>query len=147
MRSIVKDIHINKKPESVFHELVTPSSIRKWWHCHRAIVMPRKNGIWALAWGANEDSPEYQQAAEIASFQPGRRLKLRNFRYASKMGSLPFADQIELDVHLNNNDSGSILRLTQSGFPEDQTADEFFELSQKGWDDTLEALKAHCEGS
>ncbi len=36
--------------------------------------------------------------------------------------------------------------MTQSGFPVDPAADEFYAACEQGWRDTLEGLRRHLEG-
>ena len=63
-----KHIHLEEfqaSPERLFSLLVTPSSIREWWSAARAIVIPETAGIWAAAWGDDEDAPEYIAVATI----------------------------------------------------------------------------------
>lgn len=45
--------------DRVFALLHTPSAIRQWWGAASAIVVPERGGLWAAAWGLNEDAPEF----------------------------------------------------------------------------------------
>src|SRR5262245_61935378 len=71
-------------PERVFALLHTPSAIRSWWGAARAIVLPQEGGIWAAAWGAEEDAPDYVTTATLLVFDPPRRIVFGDYRYLSK---------------------------------------------------------------
>jgi hypothetical protein len=58
-------IDLAASQQRVFNALVTPSAIRAWWGAARAIVVPRTGGLWAAAWGEEEDAPEYVTTAVI----------------------------------------------------------------------------------
>lgn len=55
-----RHIHQGEFPvpaEKTLEILRTPSAIRRWWKASRAIVLPGEGGVWAAAWGPEEDDP------------------------------------------------------------------------------------------
>ena len=67
--------------ETVFALWVTPSAIRGFWQAARAVVIPREGGVWAAAWGEDEDRPDYASAAVLEVWEPPRRLALGQYQY------------------------------------------------------------------
>lgn len=144
-RSHVHTIELAASPEEVFALLVTPSSIREWWFASRAIVMARENGCWSAAWGDDEDHPDFMTAATIRVYDPPRSLVLADFRYYARSGPLPFHTYFTTEFAVEPRSSGSLLRVTQEGFPVDSVADEFYEGSERGWRETFESIRRYVD--
>jgi uncharacterized protein YndB with AHSA1/START domain len=139
-RRHVHEIELPAPPEEVFALLHTPSAIRQWWSASRAIVLPRQGGVWAAAWGEEEDDPEYITVFTIEAFEPPRRLLLGNASYVAKSGPLPFEADFTTEFVVEPTPSGSHLRVTQDGFPAGAVADEYYAACQKGWHDTFSSI-------
>jgi uncharacterized protein YndB with AHSA1/START domain len=139
-RKHVHQIQLAVAPEEVFAILITPSEIRDWWFASRAIVMAREGGTWAVAWGKKEDDPDYITTATIRVFEPPRRLLLADFKYYAKLGQPPFEVDLKADFTVTPVVDGSILQVTQDGFPEDAVADSFYAACDKGWQDTFQSI-------
>jgi uncharacterized protein YndB with AHSA1/START domain len=139
-------IDLAASQQRVFNALVTPSAIRAWWGAARAIVVPRTGGLWAAAWGEEEDAPEYVTTAVIWVWQPPRRLVLGDHQYVAASGSLPFEADFTTAFEVQPAASGARLRVNQEGFPTDPVADDFYTACEGGWRDTLESLRRHLEG-
>lgn len=145
-----KHVHEEVFPASqrrLFALLHTPSSIRQWWGCARAIVLPEPGGLWAATWGASEDEPEYITAATLQVFNPPHRMVLSDYRYHSKDGPLPFQADFVTEFLVSPQDGGASLRVTQDGFPATSEADEFYEACQKGWRDTFAGIRQFLSDS
>ena len=140
-RSIQQQYPITASPEQVFQVLITPSAIRKWWDAARAIVIPEAGGIYAVAWGAAEDAPDYITVSTIKIFDPPRELLFTDFRYLSSGGSLPFEPVLDLCFRLEAADDGTLLTVEQTGFPDDPEADAFYRACVKGWQDTMRKVQ------
>jgi uncharacterized protein YndB with AHSA1/START domain len=145
-RDHTAEIDLAASPERVFAALVRPSAIREWWSAARAIVVPRAGGVWAAAWGAEEDSPDYVTTAVIRVWQPPRRLVLGDYDYVVAAGPLPFAADFTTSFEVLPKPSGARLRVTQAGFPAGPEADEFYAACETGWRQTLEGLRRYLEG-
>ena len=141
MREIERSVLLPAPPEAVFAALHTPSAIRHWWGAARAIVNPVAGGLWVAAWGDDEDAPEYITAATLRVFEPPRRLVMAEFRYFARDGALPFACDLPTEFSVDPQGEGSLLRVLQTGFPDETAADEFYAACQSGWDDTLKGME------
>lgn len=140
-------IELPREAEEVFAILHTPSAIRQWWSADRVIVIAREGGIWAAAWGENEDNPDYVSSARIARFEPPTRIALTDFIYYSKYGPLPFKADLVTEFIVERIGTGSILKVVQDGFPVDKVADDFYAGCEKGWRDTFEGIKRYLMDS
>ena len=132
-------------PEEVFALLHTPSAIRVWWSAARAIVVPETGGVWAAAWGEDEDSPEYVTVARISRFEPPVRLVLDDYRYWARSGPLPFEADFVTEFLVSPGPTGARLRVRQHGFPIGRQADEFVAACDRGWRDTFSGIRRFLE--
>jgi len=140
-RIISKQIHINAAAKVVFNAMISPSLIKQWWYAQTAIVVPEKDGIYALTWGEKLDSPDYITVSRLSEFEFGKKLCMTNELYYSPHGSLPFDAQLHVTFDFAQKDEGTELRVLQEGIPKDKEADEFYEGTVKGWETTLQSLK------
>jgi uncharacterized protein YndB with AHSA1/START domain len=140
-RQHVHEIALPADPERVFALLITPSAIRAWWGAARAVVIAEENGVWAAAWGSDEDRPDYVTTACIRSFEPPHRLVLTDYRYLAKSGPLPFQADFTTEFTVRPTREGSVLRVVQDGFPMDSVADAFYSGCETGWRNTFEAIR------
>lgn len=141
-RSHVASIDLDAPPDRAYAALVTPSAIRIWWSAARAIVDAGEGGIWAAAWGDDEDAPEYITTARVLTAEAPRRLVLGDYRYFARSGPLPFEADFTTEFVVEPHDGGSRLTVRQDGFPADAVADAFYEGCERGWRDTLASLAA-----
>jgi uncharacterized protein YndB with AHSA1/START domain len=142
-RKLTHQIALSAAPERVFALLHTPSAIRGWWSAARAIVIPQTGGVWAAAWGDNEDNPDYIGIARLSVFDPPHRLVMADYVYHARSGPLPFSADFVTEFTIEPTPSGSILRVVQDGFPEDPSADNFYTACERGWRDTLEGIRRY----
>lgn len=132
-------------PARLFAALHTPSAIRGWWGAARAIVLPEPGGLWAAAWGDDEDDPEYVTTARIREFDPPRRMVLGDYRYRAR-SPLPFAADFVTTFEVLPHPDGCLLRVVQAGFPAGPEADAFYAACASGWADTFAGLRRHLTG-
>jgi uncharacterized protein YndB with AHSA1/START domain len=133
-------------PERVFALLHTPSAIRAWWGVHRAVVLAEPAGVWAAAWGQTEDDPDYVTVATIREFEPPRRMVLADYRYRARGGPLPFHADFVTEFVVTPHEQGSLLRVTQDGFPAGPEADQFYAACGTGWRDTFAGIRRYLAG-
>ncbi|MHC4946821.1 MAG: SRPBCC family protein [Planctomycetota bacterium] len=145
-RAHALEIFLPASPERVFALLHTPSDIRWWWSAARVVVIPEPGGIWAAAWGDDEDDPDYVTVATMKVFDPPRRIVMDDFRYRARSGTMPFDAVFTTMFEVEPAEGGCRLRVTQDGFPADPVADDFYEACERGWCDTLEAIRRLVEG-
>lgn len=128
--------------ERLFALLHTPSAIRGWWGAARVIVVPEEGGLWAAAWGEEEDAPDYVTVSTLQSFEPPRRMTLADYRYRSKDGPLPFEADFVTTFEVEAEGSHSArLRVIQDGFPDDARADDFYAACETGWRETFAGIR------
>ena len=144
-RKHIHQIELAASPAEVFKLLITPSAIRIWWGASRAIVVARTGGVWAAAWGDDEDIPDYVTVFKIKAFEPPRRLFLTKTKYFAKSGPPPFQADMTTEFIVEPADGGSILQVVQDGFPADAVADEFYAACEKGWCDTFDSIKRYLD--
>ena len=130
-------------PEQLFALLHTPSAIRGWWSVARAVVLAQEGGVWAAAWGANEDDPDYITAATIRAFEPPRRLVLADYRYRARSGPLPFDANFVTEFLVIPHAEGAALRVIQDGFPVTPEADTFYAGCERGWRETFAGIRRY----
>ena len=145
IRSHVHEESFDASPEELFSLLTTPSAIRAWWSAARAIVLPETDGIWAAAWGPEEDNPDYVTIARIRVFEPPRALVLDDYRYWARSGPLPFDADFRVDFRISDTPDGARLRVTQRGFPCSAEADDFLAACEAGWRETFAGIRRYVE--
>ncbi|MDX1420984.1 MAG: SRPBCC domain-containing protein [Rubricoccaceae bacterium] len=140
-RSIALEEAFAVPPDRLFGLLVCPSAIRAWWGAHRAIVHPAPGGLWAAAWGDDEDDPDYLSYATIHVYDPPRRLVLGDLRYAGRLAHLPFEADFSIAFTVRPKVDGASLHVAHTGFPAASEADGFFAACNQGWHDTLDGIR------
>lgn len=132
-------------PQELFDALHTPSALRSWWNADRVIIIPRKNGMYAAAWGEDEDDPEYVSSGIYGVYDPPYKSILVDFRYYAKSDPADFEDLMSVTYEITSRNSEAHLQLTHAGFPEDAEADAYFEACTQGWVTSLKSLKTYVE--
>lgn len=140
-RQIVHREEFNVSPEELFSILVAPSAIREWWDADRAIVIAQPDGLWAAAWGTDEDDPDYIASATIREFQPPTKMVLGDYRYFASTGPLPFEADFTTEFLVETTAGGASLQVTQRGFPLSPEADDYYAGCQTGWKDTFAGIR------
>ena len=126
------EIELPVKPEVVFNLLLSPKAIRGRWDQVGAIIT-ELDGLWVFAWGERESDPDYVTGARIKSFSAPQRVILA-YEYArSRAGMLPFASAMTAEFTIQKIATGSVLRVTQTGFPPQGQSDGFYEACGQGW--------------
>jgi uncharacterized protein YndB with AHSA1/START domain len=144
MRSITRDVQLPIAPDAGFALLHSPAAIRQWWSATSAVVAARQDGLWAAAWGP-EDAPEYVTVSRILVWDPPHRLRLGRFEYFTPQGDLPFAAALETEFAVRPTAGGCTLTVRQEGFPDDASADAFFEACERGWSATFDGIRQYVD--
>ena len=150
-RHYVHSVRLNATGQQAFQLLTTPSHIRAWWEASYAVVIPGVDGIWLASWGDDEDAPDYVTAAHIDQWQPGHRLALDRYQYHAKTGPLPFEAEFYTDFVIQSDPGGgpnspsSLLTVTQRGFPDAASADDYHAACKEGWQRTLDNMRQHTD--
>lgn len=132
-------------PKKMFAILHTPSAICQWWGASKAIVLAEENGIWAAAWGENEDEPDYITSFVIKDFEPPKRMFLNEAKYFASEGQPPFEVKMTAEFIVEPSETGCLLRVIQDGFPCDTIADDFYTACDVGWRNTFEGIRKFVE--
>ncbi len=98
-----------------------------------------------MYWGEDEDEPDYICSATLSIFDPPRRLKMIDFQYFSKTGSLPFDADFSNEFFIEATENGCDLTVIQDGFPADSVADEYFAGCEAGWKTTLAGIEKYTK--
>ncbi len=141
-----KHAHKEEFPVStgeMFEILCRPTAICIWWGASRAIVLPKKEGIWTAAWGEDPDKPDYISAFTIEEYEPPRRILFTDAKYFSKSGDLPFEASISAEFIVEPKDPGCTLEVIQDGFPADPIADDYYAACETGWKNTFEGIRKY----
>ncbi len=145
-RAVLDQIAVKTSTQIVFEALVTPSDICQWWSAKTAIVRAEKDGLWIAAWGEDVDHPDFVTSCVLSVFEQPKRLVMSNFSYFSKAGPLPFEAAVQAEFLIQDDKNGAILSVRQSGFPADESADEFYDGCRIGWRKTLESMAEYLAG-
>lgn len=138
-RSQWHEIDLPAKPEAVFNLLLSPKAIRGRWDAVGAVITELE-GLWVFAWGERESDPDYVTGARIKSFQAPQRVLLA-FEYCrARNGFLPYASGMTVEFTIQKIPAGSLLRVTQSGFPADASADAYYDSCGQGWRAALQGI-------
>ncbi|MBI2956309.1 MAG: SRPBCC domain-containing protein [Acidobacteria bacterium] len=73
-RQVSASTQIRARAGRVFSAFLEPELLQQWWGPRRALVEPRKGGVWALAWGDSAQGYQYVVSGVIRSLLPERRL-------------------------------------------------------------------------
>ncbi len=145
-REIIQRIEISQVPENIFNALLNPSAITEWWQAKTAIVVKENNGIYAVSWGSDIDDPDFITISIIRNLVPKKGFGLEYVSYIAKTGGLPF--EAKMQVHFTiipTKKTKTFLEVKQTGFPDGQIANEYYEGCKKGWNQVLNSFKEYCE--
>lgn len=143
-RAHTREEEFNATTQDLFEVLTTPSAIRGWWGASSVLILPEVGGHWAARWG-EEDAPDYLTIARIRAWEPGERLVLGDYQYRAKEGGLPFEADFETEFALTPTERGTMLRVTQRGFPAGPEANDYYAACEKGWRDTFAGIRMYLE--
>ena len=145
MRTITLEKDFACTPRDLFDALHTPSALRSWWNADRVIIIPRKNGIFAAAWGEDEDDPEYMSSGIYKVYEPPYKSVMEDFRYYAKSDPVDFEDMMSIAYEITPSTAGAHLLLTHAGFPDESYADAYFDACVEGWAASLKSLRSYVE--
>ena len=78
---------------------------------------------------------------EPGYMRPGRGILESDDIMAKDKGPLPFEADLTSQFIIIPAGEGSILQVTQDGFPASAVADDFYAACEKGWRDTFESMR------
>lgn len=143
-RSIIKEIRISQSEDVIFDALITPSLIKKWWIASRLIIIPDSDGLNMTIWDDDESHTDYISEVKIKELTRPHRLLLTNLKYASRYFHAHLQDSsTEFTIHKENDQVKLVMK--QTGFPDDEACDEFYNSCSSRWDESLLTLKRVAE--
>ena len=145
MRTISFSENFPCTPQELFDALHTPSALRSWWNADQVIIIPRKNGMFAVAWGENEDDPDYISSGIYRVYDPPYKSMIEDLRYYTKSDPIDFGSLMSITHKITPRNSEAHLQLTHTGFPEGTEADAYFEACIQGWATSLKNLRTYVE--
>ena len=144
-RAYEMTIEIALSPEAVWHAIVEPAELTRWF-ASQAEIVPGRGGKWMISWDGN-----WPRTNEIEIWEPNRHLRLidRTARPFDAKGDAIVATAapmpIAIDWYLEGNGGSTTLRLVHSGFGRGGAWDDEFEGVSVGWPLELNGLKHYLE--
>jgi uncharacterized protein YndB with AHSA1/START domain len=117
-REVVKEALIAATPDEVWQALTDARELTQWFPAE-ARVSPGVGGAIWLSWGDGAGGE-----APITAWEPGR-----HFQWTESRGPV----KIAIDFHLTPHESGTVVRLVQSGFGDGPEWDDEFHMVSGGW--------------
>jgi uncharacterized protein YndB with AHSA1/START domain len=139
--TLERQIHIEASPEVVFEVVSRPEHLREWWS-DDASLEPKPGAVGELVWG------DRAQVAPITvvDVDPPRRF---SFRWVAPENE-PATETNSLLVvfDLEPSGSGTLLRLTETGFREKgweiAVLEQAYQEHETGWDMFLPRLRTYA---
>lgn len=142
-RKVSRSVQIAASPERVLKAFLDPEEIKKWWGATRALVEPRKGGVWAAAWGEAGQGYLYVVTGVLKSLQPGKRLRLDPLVYFSYKSEV--LGPMRLSISVKEKAGKTRVSVRQDGYGTGPDWDWYYQSVFSGWKDTLGSLKQYLE--
>jgi uncharacterized protein YndB with AHSA1/START domain len=139
--TLERQIHVEASPEVVFAVITQPQHIREWWPDDVFLeAVPGAAG--ELVWG---DRVKVAPIAVVDVDPP----RLFSFRWTAPDGQTPQANNsLLVTFELEPSPTGTVLRLTESGFREQgwevAVLEDAFRDHERGWDLFLPRLRTYA---
>ena len=138
--TLEREIHIEASPEVVFEVISRPEHLREWWS-DDASLDPAPGAVGELVWGDRAQVA----AITVVDLDPPRRF---SFRWVAPDREPATAKNPLLVVFdLTPSETGTLLRLTESGFREKgweiAVLEEAYQEHGVGWDTFLPRLRTY----
>jgi uncharacterized protein YndB with AHSA1/START domain len=145
MGTIEREIHIDASPEIVFEVITSPEHIREWWGGAETDVAPREGSVSEIAWGKDSTDPHIEHLTVIEA-EPPRRFAFRWVADGAAVATA--ANSLLVTFTLTPDRSGTLLRMTESGFREKgweaAVLEEAYADHVRGWDLFIPSLGAYA---
>ncbi len=142
--TIEREIHIDASPEVVFDVVSRPEHVREWWPNEAEFAtVPGSSG--RIGFGDRAEGVNWAQFMVVDVAPP----RVFSFRWTHEEGQTPAANNsLLVSFELERAGSGTLLRLTESGFrergwDEAKVAAEYAD-HVTGWDHFLPRLPAYA---
>lgn len=131
-RSIETELEIDAPIEAVWKALTDGDELTRWFPLD-ARVEPGKGGSVYMSW-----KNEYDATSPITAWEENR-----HFATAWEMDQSPAP--LVVDYHLETKGGKTVLRLVHSGFPTDESWEDFYQSVCQGWAFELRSLRHYLE--
>ena len=145
MGSIEREIHIDASPEIVFEVVTSPEHIREWWGGAETNVAPHEGLVSEIAWGKDSSDPHIEYLTVVDVDAP----RLFSFRWVAGGADVAApGNSLLVTFELTPDGSGTLLRMTESGFREKgweaAVLEEAYADHVRGWDLFIPRLGAYA---
>lgn len=142
--SIEREIHVDASPEVVFAVISTPEHIREWWNGAETDVTATPGATAEVAWGRGTPDAHVEPLTVVEA-DPPRRFA---FRWVHDAGDQITAPSLLVTFDLVPTGTGTLLRLTETGFREKgwevATLEAAYADHVRGWDVFVPAIAAYA---
>ncbi|MEO7269895.1 MAG: SRPBCC family protein [Knoellia sp.] len=141
--TLEREIRIDAAPEVVLDVISRPEHIREWWSDDASLEACAGPGaVGELVWADRVEPVPFV----VVQSDPPRTF---SFRWTSPDGQLPASgNSLLVTIDLESSPSGTVLRLTETGFREKgweaAVLEEAFHDHERGWDFFLPRLRDHA---
>jgi len=142
-RRVNRSTTIQASAARVLEAFLDAELMKQWWGATRALVEPRKGGIWAAAWGEPGQGYRYVVSGVVKSLKPAKRLKLDPLVYFN--WERPVLGPMRLGISVREKDGLTRVSVRQDGYGDGPDWDWYYEAVVKGWRDALANLKEFLE--
>ena len=142
-------VEIAAPPGRVLKAFFDPDALGAWWQVTRSVTVPRMLGPYVLEWKPTDYRDELLGRlggvfrGTVMQFEPGA-----GFFLADAFWLPPDADPIgpmALEVTCSATDTGTHLRVTQTGFEDSARWRRYYHVVGTGWERALKSLKGLLE--
>ena len=138
----------------VLFAFLDPEAIKAWWGARNVAIEPRPGGLLVVEWepghGGQDDvlGPLGGVLAGILDrSQAGHFVHFGALHWLTPRGDVFGPTRLEVSVRSRNDprEAPALLHVAGSAYRSDPLWDRCFEISQRGWEKTVQDLKAWCE--
>ena len=141
--NVVRSVSIETSATDAFDAFTRVAELLSWW-CEGALVGRRAGGNWALGFTDERGGTQATLMGKIETYEPGRRLAVRDISYEPRFGEA--LEGLSIDLTFVEREGGCLVTVEQ-GIPEAGPAYEKLRgESGSGWDERLADLKRYLEG-
>ena len=141
--NVVRSVSIETSTAEAFDAFTRVAELLSWW-CEGALVGRRAGGNWALGFTDERGGTQATLMGKIATYEPGRRLAVRDISYEPRSGAA--LEGLTIDLTFVERD-GACLVTVEQGIPDAGPAYEVFRgEAGSGWEERLADLKRYLEG-
>lgn len=145
--SIEREIRIDAPPEVVFEVISQPEHVREWWYAE-SDVAPRAGESGELVWADGDNPRAHVTPMTVVVAEPPR---LFSFRWTHPAGETAgLENSLLVTFELVPVDTGTLLRLTETGFREQgweiAVLEEKYADHSNGWDTYVPRIASYAAG-